>query len=103
MNDRAFILREDKAEEFLSKGKQNKRTDNKNEDNISILDRMSNEDAKEILEEIKNKICGHKYVTAQSEAFDIAIELLEGKSSCENCPVKQELDRLKKEHNNYVN
>jgi hypothetical protein len=38
MNDRAFILREDKAEEFLSKRKQNKRTDDKNE----------NKDTKEI-------------------------------------------------------
>ena len=37
---------------------------------------MTNKEAYEIIEEVKNKICSRKYVTEQSEAFDMALELL---------------------------
>lgn len=56
---------------------------------------MTRKDAYEIIEEVKNKICSRKYATEQSEAFDIALELLKQESYKDAVSRSEIINRLK--------
>lgn len=63
---------------------------------------MTREEAYEIIEEVRDKICSRKYVTEQSEAFDMALELLK-QEPCEDAISRKDIiAKIEDEYEGYM-